>query len=66
MTTPVGWIDDEIRVDSVLTTSGRGYEHRYRLVGGPDDGREFESLSALAEYVGALSSATIRWTKPRE
>lgn len=66
MTTTVGWIDDEIRVDSVLSTSGRGYEHRYRLVGGPDDGREFETLSALAEYAGTISGGLIRWTKPTE
>lgn len=25
-------------------------EHRYRLVGGPDDGREFATLTEVSDY----------------
>ena len=38
-------------IESVVVASGAATLHRYRLVGGPEHGREFETLSAVGAYV---------------
>jgi len=46
----VGELSDDVVVESVLRLVDGVSEHRYRLVGGPDDGREFNKLSEVFDY----------------
>jgi hypothetical protein len=47
----IAWIRPDVAVVSVvLDVPGVGIVHRYRLVGGPDDGSEFDTLSAVCDY----------------
>lgn len=52
----IGRIGRDVFIESVVVLTDRRPQHRYRLVGGPDDGREFETLSALGDYVIALDA----------
>lgn len=47
----VGKLSTDVLVESVLRTVDGVSEHRYRLVGGPDDGREFATLTEIYDYV---------------
>ena len=47
----VGWISESVRVDSVLVVDGGQPRHVYRIVGGADDGREFDTLQQVSGYV---------------
>jgi hypothetical protein len=52
VSSPIGRLSGGIRVDSTVTLSDTGEPvHRYVLVGGPDDGRAFETLAELMRYV---------------
>lgn len=46
----VGKLSRDVYVESVLRTVDGAPEHRYRLVGGPDDGREFATLADVYDY----------------
>lgn len=46
----VGQIGEDVFVESVLRQIDGGSEHRYRLVGGPDEGREFATLAEVSDY----------------
>lgn len=50
----LGQFDDGTVVESVLTVAGGAMHHRYRVVGGALDGREFDSLFALGECLGRV------------
>ena len=52
----IGRVARDVLIESVVVTVEGRAEHRYRLVGGPDDGREFESLSSVGDYVIGLTS----------
>jgi hypothetical protein len=47
----IGRVGPGVLIESVVVPVDGRPEHRYRVVGGPDDGREFESLSAIGDYV---------------
>jgi hypothetical protein len=49
----VGELGADIVVESVVHLVDGTSEHRYRLVGGPDDGREFETLIEVYDYARA-------------
>ena len=52
----IGRVGRDVLIESVVVTVDDGQlQHRYRLVGGPDDGREFESLSSIGDYVIGLT-----------
>jgi hypothetical protein len=46
----VGKLSQDVLVVSVLRTVDGASVHRYRLVGGPDDGREFATLAEVFDY----------------
>lgn len=46
----VGELGRDVVVESVLREVNGVSEHRYRLVGGPDHGREFATLNELYDY----------------
>lgn len=46
----VGALSRDVLVESVLRTVDGASEHWYRLVGGPDDGREFATLKEVFDY----------------
>ena len=46
----VGELGRDVVVESVLRKVNGASEHRYRLVGGPDDGREFATLNEVYDY----------------
>jgi hypothetical protein len=46
----VGELSRDVVVESVLRVVDGVSEHRYRLVGGPENGREFASLAAVFDY----------------
>jgi hypothetical protein len=46
----VGELGTDVLVESVLRTVDGAAEHWYRLVGGPDDGREFMTLAEVFDY----------------
>lgn len=46
----VGELSRDVFVESVLRIVDGVSEHVYRLVGGPDDGREFASLTEVYDY----------------
>lgn len=48
--TKVGELGADIVVESVVHLVDGASEHRYRLIGGPDDGREFETLIEVYDY----------------
>lgn len=50
----IGRVSDDVLIESVVVTVDGHPRHRYRLVGGPDDGREFESLSSIGDYLIGL------------
>lgn len=48
----IAWLRPDVAVVSVvLDVPGIGVVHRYRLVGGPDDGSEFDTLAAVGDYL---------------
>jgi len=47
----IGRVSRDVLIESVVVASGAATLHRYRLVGGPEHGREFETLSAVGAYV---------------
>jgi hypothetical protein len=51
----VGQLSEDVIVESVLRSVDGAAEHRYRLVGGPDDGREFTTLAEVGGYVQAAA-----------
>jgi hypothetical protein len=51
----LGWIAPGVAIASVLETVDGALRHRYLVLGGPDDGRQFDDLWALGEYVSRLS-----------
>jgi len=51
----IGRVGRDVLIESVIVTVDGHPQHRYRLVGGPDDGREFESLSSIGDYVIGLT-----------
>jgi hypothetical protein len=51
----IGRVGRDVLIESVVVTVDGRTEHRYRLVGGRDDGREFESLTSIGDYVIGLS-----------
>lgn len=46
----IGELSRDVLVESVLRIVDGASEHRYRLVGGPDDGREFATLTEVFDY----------------
>jgi hypothetical protein len=46
----VGELSGDVFVMSVLREVDGASEHWYRLVGGPDDGREFATLTEVFDY----------------
>jgi hypothetical protein len=59
MDTTVGWLRAGVRIDSVLVVdetaaAGADPRHVYRVVGGPDDGREFDTLTSVSAYAAGL------------
>jgi hypothetical protein len=46
----VGELGEDIVVESVVQIVDGASEHWYRLVGGPDDGREFATLIEVYDY----------------
>jgi hypothetical protein len=46
----VGALSRDVLVESVLRTVDGVSQHWYRLVGGPDDGREFATLKEVFDY----------------
>ena len=50
----IGRVGKGVLIESVVLQIGGRTDHRYRLDGGPDSGREFETLSALGDYVIGL------------
>jgi hypothetical protein len=46
----VGELSRDVFVESVLRTVDGASEHWYRIVGGPDDGREFATLKEVYDY----------------
>jgi hypothetical protein len=46
----VGELGRDVAVESVLRVVNGVSEHWYRLVGGPDDGREFATLNEVYDY----------------
>lgn len=54
----VGRVGPDVVIESVVVPVDGRAEHRYRIVGGPDSGREFESLSAVGAYVVRLDGET--------
>lgn len=50
----IGRVGSDVVIESVVTSVDGRPEHRYRVIGGPDHGREFVSLSALGGYVMGL------------
>ncbi len=52
----IGRVGRDVLIESVVVVAPDGHpQHRYRLVGGPDDGREFESLTSIGDYVIGLT-----------
>jgi hypothetical protein len=49
----VGELGRDVAVESVLRVVNGVSEHWYRLVGGPDDGREFATLNEVYDYARA-------------
>ena len=47
----VGELSEGVYVESVLRSVDGAPEHRYRIVGGPHDGREFATLNEVFEFV---------------
>jgi hypothetical protein len=43
--------DGSINVESLMRDVDGHAQHRYRIVGGPNDGREFEHLAEVTEYL---------------
>lgn len=54
----IGRVGRDVLIESVVVTVDGRPQHRYRLVGGRDDGREFESLASLGDYVIGLDADT--------
>jgi hypothetical protein len=55
------WLDEAVHVDSVLITEhDRSPRHLYRVVGGTDEGRTFDTLRELATYIAQLPTALKR------
>jgi hypothetical protein len=47
-----------VSVESVIVRASDGeVQHRYRLVGGSDDGREFASLTELGAHLATASES---------
>jgi hypothetical protein len=46
----VGELGADVLVESVVRRVDGTSVHRYRLVGGPDDGREFATLTEVYNY----------------
>jgi hypothetical protein len=46
----VGELGADVVVESVVHLVDGESQHRYRLVGGPDDGREFATLIEVYDY----------------
>ena len=46
----VGELDGDVVVESVVHVVDGASEHWYRLVGGPDSGREFATLIEVYDY----------------
>ncbi len=53
----IGRISDSIVIESVVRESDRQVRHVYRIVGGPEDGREFDSMAEVGEYVVCRTEA---------
>lgn len=53
----VGWISEGVRVDSVVV-DGVEARHVYRIVGGADDGREFDTLQQVSGYLAEQSESS--------
>ena len=51
----IGRVGRDVLIESVVVTVDGQPQHRYRLLGGPDDGREFESLTSIGDYLNALA-----------
>jgi hypothetical protein len=47
----IGRLDDDVTIESVLIAIDGHPHHRYRITGGQQDGREFETLAAVGGYV---------------
>ena len=55
------WLDEAVHVDSVLIAEhDRSPRHLYRVVGGTDEGRTFDTLRELAAYIAQLPTALNR------
>lgn len=46
----IGELSRDVLVESVLRIVDGASEHWYRIVGGPDDGREFATLHEVFDY----------------
>jgi hypothetical protein len=53
----VGELGKDVLVESVLRQVDGVSEHRYRLVGGPDDGQEFATLTEVYDYARRRAAA---------
>lgn len=55
----IGRVNRAVAIESIVLPDGDVLRHWYRLVGGPDDGRQFESLAEIGDYVLAHRSDSI-------
>lgn len=47
----IGRVNRAVAIESVVLADGDVLRHWYRLVGGPDDGRQFDTLAEVSDYV---------------
>ena len=47
----IGRVNRVVAIESVVLADGDVLRHWYRLVGGPDDGRQFDTLAEVGDYV---------------
>ena len=50
MRTIIGQVGRSVLIESVVLESGAGVRHVYRLIGGPEDGREFQTMAEVGEW----------------
>ncbi len=47
----IGRVNGAVAIESIVLADGDVLRHCYRLVGGPDDGRQFDTLAEVGDYV---------------
>ena len=51
MTKLIARVNRAVTIESVVYVDAEVLRHSYRLVGGPDDGRQFDTLAEVSDYV---------------